>query len=737
MQSLDPTQQPPYPPQMMQKPSSALKIFTRNLSDLAREGKLDPVIGRDDEIRRVIQVLARRTKNNPVLIGEPGTGKTAIVEGLAQRIIALDVPDSLKDKEVLVLDMGAVVAGSAFRGEFEARLKAIIKEVIEAQDRFILFIDEMHTLIGAGAQEGSMDAANLLKPALARGQLRMIAATTLKEYQKYVERDAALERRFQPIQVREPSIENTIAMLRALREKYELHHGVKISDSALVAAVNLSSRYIADRFLPDKAVDLIDEATAALRLEIESEPTELDIMKRRRRALIIEKEAIRREKDQESRKRLKFIEAEARELNQKIEPLERQWKAERAVISTIRSLRKQIDGARLEIDKLTRDGDLAKVAQIKYQKFPDLESQLEEQNKYLAKIPQDSKMLKEEVTEEDVARVVANWTGIPIQRMLADEIEKLTYMEEEIKKRIVGQDEAITSIANAIRRSRAGIAEETRPIGSFIFLGPTGVGKTELAKAVAEFLFNDENAIIRVDMSELMERHALAKLIGSPPGYVGYDEGGQLTEKIRHKPYSVVLFDEIEKASPEIFNIMLQIFDDGRLTDAKGRTVSFKNTVVIMTSNIGTDQLNQSSIGFNSSVQTRSIASGQNKKYADVKAKVLAELKNHFKPEFLNRVDSIIVFHPLAAKDIEAIVELQLKIVQKRLMIQKIELVIADKAKSWLARRGYDPMFGARPLRRLIENEILDPLAMMIIQGRYKNGGTVQINVNHNQIFLT
>lgn len=736
MQSIDPSQQPPFPPQMMQKSPSALKVFTRNLSDLAREGKLDPVIGRDDEIRRVIQVLARRTKNNPVLIGEPGTGKTAIVEGLAQRIIAGDVPDSLKEKEVLVLDMGAVVAGSAFRGEFEARLKAIIKEVIEAQDKFILFIDEMHTLIGAGAQEGSMDAANLLKPALSRGQLRMVAATTLKEYQKYVERDAALERRFQPIQVREPSVEDTIAMLRALREKYELHHGVRISDNALIAAANLSSRYIADRFLPDKAVDLIDEATSSLRLEIESEPTELDIMKRRLRQLTIEREAIKREKDQESRDRLKIIEAQLRELNKKIEPMERQWKAEREVISTIRSLRRQIDEARLEIEKLTRDGDLAKVAQIKYQRMPDLESLLAEQNKYLSKIPKDSKMLKEEVTEEDIARVVANWTGIPIQRMLADEIEKLAFMEDEIKKRIIGQDEAIFSISNAIRRSRAGISEETRPIGSFIFLGPTGVGKTELAKALAEFLFNDENAMIRVDMSELMERHSIAKLIGSPPGYVGFDEGGQLTEKIRRKPYAVILFDEIEKASPEIFNLMLQILDDGRLTDAKGRTVSFKNTVVIMTSNLGTGELNRSSIGFDSSIEMRSIASVQAKKYAEVKARVLEQLKNYFKPEFLNRVDSIIVFHPLSEKDIKQIVDLQIGIIEKRLKNKKIDLIISDQAKSWLARRGYDPMFGARPLRRLIESEILDPLAMKIIEGKFENGGQVEIIVEKNKIVL-
>ena len=732
----DPTQQPPPPPQMMQKAPSALKVFTRNLSDLAREGKLDPVIGRDDEIRRVIQVLARRTKNNPVLIGEPGTGKTAIVEGLAQRIIAGDVPDSLKEKEVLVLDLGAVVAGSAFRGEFEARLKAIIKEVIEAQDKFILFIDEMHTLIGAGAQEGSMDAANLLKPALSRGQLRMVAATTLKEYQKYVERDAALERRFQPIQVREPSVEDTIAMLRALREKYELHHGVRISDNALISAANLSSRYIADRFLPDKAVDLIDEATSSLRLEIESEPTELDIMKRRLRQLTIEREAIKREKDQESRNRLKIIEAELRELNKKIEPMERQWKAEREVISTIRSLRRQIDEARLEIEKLTRDGDLAKVAQIKYQRMPDLESQLAEQNKYLSKIPKDSKMLKEEVTEEDIARVVANWTGIPIQRMLADEIEKLAYMETEIKKRIIGQDEAIISIANAIRRSRAGISEESRPIGSFIFLGPTGVGKTELAKALAEFLFNDENAMIRVDMSELMERHSVAKLIGSPPGYVGFEEGGQLTEKIRRKPYAVILFDEIEKASPEIFNIMLQILDDGRLTDAKGRTVSFKNTVVIMTSNLGTDQLNKSSIGFDSGVETNGRSSLQDRKYSDVKARVLEELKKQFKPEFLNRVDSIIVFHPLSEKDIKQIVDLQIEIIQKRLKNKKIDLAISDQARVWLARRGYDPMFGARPLRRLIESEILDPLSMKIIQGQYETGGEVEIVIEKNKIVL-
>lgn len=697
-------------PLAMSRPPSALKAFTRNLTQFAREGRLDPVIGRDEEIRRVIQVLARRTKNNPVLIGEPGTGKTAIVEGLAQRIVAGDVPESLKNKELLTLDIGAIVAGSAFRGEFEARLKAIIKEVVDLPDQYILFVDEMHTLIGAGAHEGSIDAANLFKPALARGELRMVAATTLKEYQKYVERDAALERRFQPIQVKEPSVEDTIAMLRALREKYEIHHGVRINDAALVAAANLSNRYISDRFLPDKAVDLIDEATASLRLEIESEPQELDVLKRRLRQLVIEREAMRRDKEPETLELLAKVEDEIRELEEKIKPLDKQWKVERQVISTIKSLRNEIEKTKLEIDQLERSGDLAKVAQLKYQKLPDLEDRLKEQVKFLSRIPKSSKLLKEEVEEEDVARVVSRWTGVPVTRMLADEIQKLAYMEKELAKRVVGQKEAINTVANAVRRSRAGIAEEGRPIGSFIFLGPTGVGKTELAKALAEFLFNDENAIIRIDMSEMMERHSVAKLIGAPPGYIGFDEGGYLTEQVRRKPYSIILFDEIEKASPEVFNILLQILDDGRLTDAKGRTVNFKNSCIIMTANVGTEQLNRSAIGFRQSAD-------HDKNYQKVKERVLEELKQQFKPEFLNRIDSIIVFHPLTEKEIEQIADLQLEMVENRLKNKQISIEVSAKARKWLARRGYDPMFGARPLRRLIQNEILDPLALKIIEG--------------------
>jgi len=703
-----PNNQPQSPPTQVEV--KALDVFTRNLTDQAKEGGLDPVIGRDEEIRRVMQVLSRRTKNNPVLIGEPGVGKTAIVEGLAQRIVSGDVPDMLKRKEILAVDLGAIMAGSAFRGEFEARLKAVIREVTEDSDRYILFLDELHMLVGAGAQEGSMDAANLLKPFLARGQLRLVGATTIKEYQKYIERDAALERRFAPIMVHEPSVEDTIAILRGLKEKYELHQGIRIADAAIITAAELSDRYISDRFLPDKAVDLVDEATSGLRIDIESEPESLYHLKRKLLQLEIENEALSNESDADSKIRQLEIAGEITALREEIAPIETQWKAEREVISKIRELKTEIDRSRADVERLEREGDLAKVAQLKYQRLPALQAELDEQNKFLEKIPADSKMLKEEVTEEDIAAVVSKWTGIPVRRMLASEADKLLHLEDELHERVVGQDEAITAISNAIRRSRAGINEERRPIGSFIFLGPTGVGKTELAKALAATLFDDEDAMVRVDMSEYMERHSAAKLIGAPPGYVGYEEGGQLTEQIRRKPYAVVLFDEIEKASPDVFNILLQILDDGHLTDAKGRSVNFKNTIIIMTSNIGTSELNAQAIGFKDGVDTK-----EHQAFAETKKRVLDELKHAFRPEFLNRIDQTIVFAPLTKVQLRAIARLQITQVQQRLAKKKIDINITDKALDWLVEHGYDPTYGARPLRRLIQDSILDPLSTKLI----------------------
>lgn len=714
------------------QPVTALDVFTRNLTDQAKAGGLDPVIGRDEEIRRVMQVLSRRTKNNPVLIGEPGVGKTAIVEGLAQRIVAGDVPELLRHKEILAVDLGAIMAGSAFRGEFEARLKAVIHEVTNEPDRYILFLDELHMLVGAGAQEGSIDAANLLKPFLARGQLRLVGATTLKEYQKHIEKDAALERRFAPIQVAEPSVEDTIAILRGLKEKYELHQGIRIADSAIVTAAELADRYISDRFLPDKAVDLIDEATSALRIEIESEPESLYHVKRKLLQLEIENEALAQEHDPESRERQQEIAAEIKQLKTEIDPVEKQWKAERAVISRIRELKTEIDRSRAEVERLERDNDLAKVAQVKYQKIPTLETELEEQNKFLAKIPADSKMLKEEITDEDIATVVSKWTGIPVRRMLASESDKLLHLEDELHERVVGQDEAISAIARAIRRSRAGINEEKRPIGSFIFLGPTGVGKTELAKALAASLFDDEDALVRVDMSEYMERHSAAKLIGAPPGYVGYEEGGQLTEQIRRKPYSVVLFDEIEKASPDVFNIMLQILDDGRLTDAKGRVVNFKNTVIIMTSNVGTVALNAQAIGFHDGVDSK-----EQHEYEETKKKVLDELKHTFRPEFLNRIDQTIVFAPLTKEELRAIARLQIKQVQERLAKKKITIAPTTKLIDWLVERGYDPIYGARPLRRVIQDLVLDPLATKIVAGELEEGTEIKADIKNGQIVFS
>ena len=700
-----------FPPGIQVDQKTALDVFTIDLTEKAKNGELDPVIGRDEEIRRVMQVISRRTKNNPVLIGEPGVGKTAIVEGLAQRIVAGDVPDMLKNKSIVALDLGSIMAGSAFRGEFEARIKAILKEITAEPERYIMFLDELHTLIGAGAQEGSLDAANMLKPFLARGQLRMIGATTLKEYQKHIEKDTALERRFQPVKVLEPTVDDTIAILRGLKEKYELHQGVRISDSAIVAAAELSNRYISDRFLPDKAVDLIDEATSGLRIDIESEPENLYNLKRKLLQLEIEQEALSKEKDAESRERRAELVKEVAVLKEEIEPIETQWKAEREVISKIREFKSELDQARASIERLEREGDLAKVAQLKYQKIPSLKDQLEEQSKFLRKIPQDSKLLKEEITEEDIASVVSKWTGVPVKRMLASEAEKLINLEDELSADVVGQADAIAAVANAIRRSRAGVNEEQRPIGSFIFLGPTGVGKTELAKTIARQLFDDEEAIIRVDMSEYMERHSAAKLVGAPPGYIGYEEGGQLTEKVRRKPYSVVLFDEIEKASPDVFNVLLQVLDDGRLTDAKGRVVNFKNTIIIMTSNIGTEALNAQAIGFSDGADSK-----EKKEFNDTKKKVLDQLKKEFKPEFINRVDHIIVFNPLSKAEIKEITKLQIKEVQQRLKPKKIKLSVDDKVIDWIVKIGFDPLFGARPIKRVIQEKILDQLASKLIE---------------------
>jgi ATP-dependent Clp protease ATP-binding subunit ClpB len=696
----------------------ALERFSRDLTAIASKGDLDPVIGRDDEIRRIIQVLSRRTKNNPVLIGEPGVGKTAIVEGLAQRIIQGDIPETLKDKRVVALDMGALIAGAKYRGEFEDRLKAVLKEVTDAHGQIILFIDEMHTLVGAGAAEGAVDASNMLKPALARGELRCVGATTIKEYRKHIEKDAALERRFQPVMVEEPSVEDTISILRGLKEKYEVHHGVRIKDSALVAAATLSNRYITDRFLPDKAIDLIDEATSRLRIEIDSMPAEIDDIQRKITQLEIEKEALKKEKDQASKDRLKKIEKDLSELKGQTDEMTTHWKREKEAISSIRNIKEKLESTRSEAQIAERQGDLSRAAELKYGTLIELEKNLNEQNKKLEELQSDQKMLKEEVDSEDVAEVIAKWTRIPVSRMMEGEKEKLLKMEERLGQRVVGQEKGIVAVANAVRRARSGLQDPNRPIGSFIFLGPTGVGKTELARALAEFLFDDEQYMVRVDMSEYMEKHSVARLIGAPPGYVGYEEGGYLTEAVRRHPYSVVLFDEIEKAHPDVFNALLQILDDGRMTDGKGRTVDFKNTVLIMTSNVGTQWLQEL----------------EDKNTAEVKKRVMDALRTTFKPEFLNRIDEIVIFNSLGPEEIKKIVEIQMEILGRRLETSKITLTLTDKAKQFLANSGFDPVYGARPLKRTIQHLVQDPLALKILEGSVKEGDHISMDASDGEV---
>ena len=697
----------------------ALEKYTQDITRLAQQGKIDPVIGREEEIRRITQILSRRTKNHPVLVGEPGTGKTAIVEGLAKKIIDGDVPDALKSKRILNLQIGTLLAGAKYRGEFEDRLKAVIKEVEKSDGQIILFVDELHTIVGAGAAEGSADAGNMLKPALARGTLRMIGATTIKEYRKYIEKDAALERRFQPVPVEEPSLDEAISILRGIKDKYEAHHGVRIRDAALVAAAQLSNRYVSDRFLPDKAIDLMDEAAAAIRIEIDSKPEEIDLLEKQIRQLEIEKEALKKEKDEASKNRLKEIEGQLAELKESHQQLNLRWQNEKKILDAVKEVNKELDNLREEAQRAERNYDLQKAAEINYGQIPKLEKELKEKQKKLGEIQQDSKLLKEEVAAEDIARIVARWTGIPVEKMLETEKEKLLNLEEELAKRVIGQEEAIKAVSNAVRRNRAGIGEPNRPIGSFIFLGPTGVGKTELAKTLAWYLFDDPDKLIRIDMSEYMEKHAVARLIGSPPGYVGYEEGGQLTEAIRNHPYSVILLDEIEKAHGEVFNVLLQVLDDGRLTDSKGRTVDFKNSVIIMTSNLGSDLIAQHA--------------GDKEKQ---EAAVLQALKTEFRPEFLNRVDDVIIFQPLTKDQIREIVKLQIKELNKQVAAEDIELELSDTAIDHFAEAGFDPVYGARPLKRLMQKEILDVLAMKLVREEIKPHSKIKIDWDGKRVVV-
>jgi ATP-dependent Clp protease ATP-binding subunit ClpB len=703
----------------------ALERYGRDLTELARQGKLDPVIGRDEEIRRVIQVLSRRTKNNPVLIGEPGVGKTAIVEGLAGRIVRGDVPEGLKNKRIVALDMGALIAGAKYRGEFEERLKAVLKEITDAQGQVILFIDELHTVVGAGASEGSMDASNMLKPMLARGELHTVGATTLDEYRKYIEKDAALERRFQTVLVDEPTVEDTISILRGLRERYELHHGVRFKDAALVAAAVLSHRYIADRYLPDKAIDLVDEAASKLRMEIDSMPAELDELERRIMQLEIEREALRKERDKASKERLGKLDKELADLKEERGRLASHWQQEKEAIQRSRKLKEEQEALRLEIERAQRAGDYAQASELQYGRVPDLERRIREEEAKLADLQKGHRMLKEEVDEEDIAEVVSKWTHIPVSRLMEGEVQKLIHMEERLHQRVIGQDDAIVAVSNAIRRARAGLQDPNRPLGSFLFLGPTGVGKTELARALAEFMFDDEQAMVRIDMSEYQEKHTVSRMLGAPPGYVGYDEAGQLTEAVRRRPYAVVLFDEIEKAHPEVLNVLLQLLDDGRLTDGKGRTVDFKNTVVIMTSNLGSHLIAERTMG-----EAGTIDEGTRRQVMDA-------LRDHFRPEFLNRIDEIIFFHALGREHLKQIVGIQIRGLVKRLEERKIHVQLSDAAKEQLVREGYDPTYGARPLKRTIQRRVLDPLALRVLEGDFIEGDTIAVDAGADGLTFT